>query len=308
MTAMGNVRRMLFGIPSAKAVFSRPGFAPEAWQRFAPVARSLVEGYHATLEDSRLRVLVPRLEAVEPPLRGFAYEGAGMALAALDLITFSRRRVTEFVKGPGAAHIHPVYVGVGLALARLRRRPEPYVADLDPLIGWVIADGYGFHEGFFRRRRYIDRHATPTRLTPYARRVFDQGLGRAIWFSNGAVVDAVVTMINGFPPGRHADLWSGVGLASAFGGGADRSALERLLACARPYRAQLARGAATAAAGRALAGHRAAHTDLACEVYCGMPSGEAIRVLDTARACCTGNDASPAYETWRQRTEALFVA
>lgn len=308
MTTMGKVRRVLFGIPSEKAVFSRKGFAPEAWQRFQPVAHSLVAGYHAALEDPRLAVLVPRLNAVAQELHGFAYEGAGMALAALDLITFSGgRRLKEFTDGPGAAHIYPIYVGVGLALARLKRNPEAYLSKLDPLLGWVIVDGYGFHEGFFRRRKYIDRHARPTRLSPYAQRVFDQGLGRAIWFWCGGVVNLVLNTIDGFQYERRADLWSGVGLASAYGGGADRSGLYALMAYAQPYRAQLARGAATAAAGRELAGNPTPHTDLACEVYCGLASREASRMLDKAREELGEIRAEPAYEAWRRRTEALLT-
>jgi len=72
MTMLGTFRRTLFGMPSEKAVFSRQGFVKEAWLRFQPVAHAVVEGYHATLEDSRLATLLPRLEAVEPGLRGFA--------------------------------------------------------------------------------------------------------------------------------------------------------------------------------------------------------------------------------------------
>ncbi|WBC14944.1 DUF1702 family protein [Micromonospora sp. WMMA1998] len=309
MSAIGKVRRLAFGVPSAQAVFSRPGFAPEAWQRFAPVARSLVAGYHATLEDSRLDRLVPRLEAVDRELHGFAYEGAGMGLAALDLLTFTDRRLTQFVQGPGAAHIYPVYVGVGLALARLRRDPEAYLRRLDPLLGWIVVDGYGFHEAFFKRRRYLERRQTPGHLSSYAQRVFDQGMGRAIWFSCGGVVPLVVRLVDGFPEQRHGDLWSGVGLASAYGGGADRTGLRAVQAHAQPYTAQLARGAATAAAGRELAGNQTAHTELACQVYCGMSAAEAADTLDRARrdlpTAATGT-AEPVYEAWRRRTEALL--
>ncbi len=308
MTALGRIRRTLFGIPSEKSVFSRPGFAKEAWERFQPVAHALVEGYHATLEDSRFEALVPRLDAVEPELRGFAYEGAGMGLAALDCIAPWKKRLQAFVDGPGAAHIYPVYVGVGLALARLGRQPERYLAQLDPLLGWVIVDGYGFHEGFFSMRRYIQERAIPTRLSGYARRIFDQGLGRAIWFSSGAVVERVAATIAPFQTERHADLWSGVGLACAYAGGIDREALETLLTLASPYRSQLARGAAIAARGRKLAGNQAPHTELACEVFCGLSSHEAARIADITGENLPTADEVPAYEIWRQRLAAQFSA
>lgn len=308
MTALGRVRRAMFGIPSAKAVFSRPGFAPEAWDKFAPVAINLMEGYHATLEDPRLPVLAARLDAVEPEFQGFAYEGAGMGLAALDAVAPWRNRLEAFVDGPGAAHIYPVYVGVGLAYARLRRTPEANLAGLDPLLGWVTADGYGFHEAFFHRRKYVDQHATPTRLSPYGRRYFDQGVGRALWFSGGASVATVTRQIAGFQPHRHADLWSGVGLASAYGGGAGAEQLRSLLTKAPLYRPQLARGAATAAWGREQAGNQAAHTDLACEIYCGCSSREAVAALEEATHDLPVISVEPAYEVWRRRTEERLAA
>ncbi|WP_369213101.1 DUF1702 family protein [Streptomyces flavofungini] len=307
MTATGAVRRRLFGIPSARAVFSRPGFAPEAWERFAPVACSLMEGYHAALEDPRPHILTPRLDAVEPEVRGFAYEGAGMGIAALDALTPRQRRLDAFVAGPAAAHIYPVYVGVGLAYARLHRTPESQLARLDPLLGWVTADGYGFHEAFFRRRRYVEEHAVPTRLTPYGRRFFDQGIGRALWFSGGAVVERVAGLVAGFRPERHADLWSGVGLAAAYGGGADEAALRTVLTHAAAYRPQLARGAAVAAWGRRTAGNPAAHTDLACRVFCGRDAEKAATAVAEAAAELPVISVEPRYEIWRRRTEDLLT-
>lgn len=307
MTTLGKLRRTLFGIPSEKEVFSRPGFAREAWLRFQPVAHSLVEGYHATLEDSRFEVLVPRLNAIEPELHGFAYEGAGMGLAALDCLAPWKQRLKAFIDGPGAAHIYPTYVGVGLALARLRRRPEKFLSRLDPLLGWVVLDGYGFHEGFFSRRRYVDERAVPKHLSPYARRIFDQGLGRCIWFSSGGVVELVAATIAPFPKARQADLWSGVGLACAYAGGADREAIETLLEVASPYKSELARGAAIAAKGRQQAGNMAPHTELACELFCGLSADEVAHITDVARENLPANSVEPAYEIWRQRIRAQFA-
>lgn len=308
MAVLGKLRRKLFGVPNEEIVFSQPGFAKEAWLRFQPVAHSLVEGYHYTLEDSRLPVLVPRLEAFAPELHGFAYEGAGMAIGALDCLAPWKDRLTAFIDGPAAKHIYPTYVGVGMALARLHRRPEPYLKRLDPLLGWVILDGYGFHEGFFSRRRYVEQRAVPTHLTPYGRRIFDQGLGRCIWFSSGGVVDLTASLIAPFAQERQAEIWSGVGLACAYAGGATRAEVERLLTVAAPYKAHMARGAAVAAQGRLLAGNMAAHTELACEVFCGRSSGEAARVADAARINLPAHGAEPMYEVWRQRMQTHFAA
>jgi hypothetical protein len=303
MTMLGTFRRTLFGMPSEKAVFSRQGFVKEAWLRFQPVAHAVVEGYHATLEDSRQATLLPRLEAVEPGLRGFAYEGAGMGLAALDIMTPWKNRVQEFVEGPAAHHLYPVYVGVGLALAHLHRLPESFFPRLDPLLCWVAVDGYGFHEGFFAWKRTVEHKAVPAHFSGYALRLFDQGLGRGLWFASGALVDRVVALISSFPPERQRDLWSGVGLASSFAGGAERQDLELLKEAASPFQLQLARGAAVAAKGHQDAGHWSAHTELACEVYCGLSSTQAVGILAEARSNLPMHDSVPAYEIWRERTQ-----
>ena len=46
-------------------------------------------------------------------------------------------------------------------LAPARRRPEErFLARLeDPILRWLALDGYGFHEGIFRRGRYIEGRA-----------------------------------------------------------------------------------------------------------------------------------------------------
>ena len=82
-----------------------------------------------------------------------------------------------------------VHVGVGWVWARVpfgfRRRQRR----LDPLLGWLAFDGWGFHEGFFHWPKYIAGQPAPKKLKGYERRVFDQGLGRSFWFVNGGNIE-----------------------------------------------------------------------------------------------------------------------
>ncbi|MHA3024327.1 DUF1702 family protein [Mycobacterium sp. BMJ-28] len=304
MTALGTARRRLFGIPHPRKVFSRPGFAREAWQRFAPVAESLALGYNATLEDSGASALAVRLQTVDSQFAGFAYEGAGMGLGALDLMTPWAKRLNTFVDGPGNRHIYTVYVGLGLALARMRRRPERYLGHLDPLLGMAIVDGYGFHGGFFERRRYIEAKARPEHLSRPCQHLFDQGLGRAIWFSGGAVVETIIDTVATFQPDRHPDLWNGVAMACAYGGGANEAGLDRLRQAADEHRSRLAWGAATAAWTRHLAGNVSAHTDLACAAFSGIPSADAAGLLEQGRREVISSTAPTTIRTWREHFTA----
>lgn len=306
MTQLGTLRRRIFGIPSAKSVFRRPGFSLSAWDQFSPVAENLMEGYHATLETSDFADLQSRLEAIDPQFQGFAYEGAGMGLAALDAIGPWRDRVGEFLDGPARRHIYPFYVGVGLAYARMRSMPEAHLGRLDPLLGWVTADGYGFHEAFFHHRRTITDHIVPRGLSPYGATQFDQGVGRAIWFSSGANPERVLHEIRAFPEVRHSALWAGIGLASSYGGGADGTALEFVAQEGDAHRRHLSRGAAIAAWGRQLAGNSASHTELACNVYSGLDASTCAIAVATSMSRLPATARKSMHQLWHERIDAAL--
>ena len=72
----------------------------------------------------------------------------GFACSTCSLL--GTRSARSFLAGPGAAHTYMVHVGAGWALAQLRRRVDRALARLDPLLGWLAVDGYGFHQGYFR--------------------------------------------------------------------------------------------------------------------------------------------------------------
>jgi enediyne biosynthesis protein E3 len=306
LSLLGQARRRFLGISPAEVSFPRRGFVGEeaARLRLEQIGIVFLSGYHAALEETVFVPLAHRLASVEADLRGFAFEGAAMALALLDCFTPWRKdRWRTFTERLGESHIYMMHVGLGWTLARLRRRVTPYLTRLDPVIGWLAVDGYGFHEGYFRWPFYIERQQLPSRLNTYERRVFDQGLGRSMWFVKGANVEAVTNTINHFPSTRHDDLWSGVGLACAYAGGCGRAALESLRTAARGHLPALAQGVAFAAKTRQRAANLNSHTETVCRLICGHSAADAAAITDAALKNLRAEDGVPAYEMWRRRIQ-----
>jgi hypothetical protein len=300
----GRLRRLALGIPVAAARVQRRGFVvtdPAVARRIEAIGGRFLEGYHAALERVDAAALARRLDEVEPEERGWAYEGAGMALALLDvLLPWGGDRFGRFAAGAGAAHVYMLHVGAGWALARLPVRPQRALRRRDPLLRWLALDGMGFHEGYFRWGRYAAGAPPPRRVRGYGRRAFDQGLGRSLWFVQGAAVDRIARAIGALEPARHPDLWSGVGLACAYAGGAGPEAAQALRRAAGPWWTHVAQGAAFAAKARQRAGNPAPHTDLACRILCGCPAEAAADITDRALpAVADPRGDEPAIEAWR---------
>ena len=307
----GRVRRRFLGLSPSEASFAKRGFIvgqDEARRRLEQIGIIFLSGYHAALEETEFVPLAHRLTTVEVELRGFAFEGAAMALALLDCFTPWRKdRWRTFTERLGESHIYMMHVGMGWALARFRRRVTPYLTRLDPVLGWLVVDGYGFHEGYFRWPRYIGRQSIPAHFNIYERRVFDQGLGRSMWFVKGADVAAVASAINLFPSTRHEDLWSGVGLACAYAGGCERAALQSLRTAAARHLPALAQGVAFAAKTRQRAANLNSHTETVCRLICGRSAKEAAAITDGALKDLHSQDGLPAYEVWRRRIQDNFA-
>jgi hypothetical protein len=241
-------------------------------------------------------------------MRSYAYEGAAMGLTGLDCMLPWKKRLQAYMAGPGAPHIYMVHIGVGEALALLRRNPEPFIARLeDRVICWLVMEGYGFHKGFFSPRRYIGEQVVPTYLSPYGRRIFDQGLGRSIWFLAGANVEDITATIAAFPVDRQADLWVGIGVACTYVGGVDRSTVEALQKASGPYEPQMAMGAAFVAKGRQLAGNPVPHTDMVCDILWGLIADQAADITTAAFRNLPTDGPEPAFEILQQRILAEFA-
>lgn len=304
------LRRSLFGISLEETTFVKRGFYQDgdsySRQRLEHIAATFVSGYHAALEDDRFEPLLSSLHSHEKDLQGFAFEGAAMGLSLLDYFTPSQQRLMSFLQGPGKEHIYMLHVGAGWTLGRLPRNPYRMMGQLDPLLRWLALDGYGFHEGFFSWQRFFNDRVLPGRLSGYALRVFDQGLGRSLWFVKGATVSEVCATIATFPVERRRDLWSGVGLASAYAGCVSQDELLALYNAAGKDRWHLAQGATFAAKARQRAGNPTAHTELACQVFSGLSLDEAAQLTD--ECLCDLPQGEQSYELWRSRLRARLAS
>ncbi|MFK0734594.1 MAG: DUF1702 family protein [Gloeotrichia echinulata GP01] len=239
-------------------------------KRLEQAGRSLMKGYHTAVTDE-LEAIAPKLNELDEELRGFAYEGVGMGLGQRDFLTpTTHNRIATFVTGDGAVYHNWVYVGLGLMLARVGRPIEPILQRFDNIKAWLIVDGYGFYQGMFHWRDSLDNQVISEQISGYTRSVFDQGLGRSIWFVDGGDVNRIIRTIDAFSPERREDLWGGVGYACAYAGGAERTTIEALGNKAGAYRSCLAQGTAYAAKSRQALGNQSVYTELACQVLWGM--------------------------------------
>lgn len=309
--SLGWLRRWMFGIApqETNCVWRQFRVSDERVRaHLEHIGEAFVLGYHAALEEHDPHRLTARLEAVALIRRGFAYEGAAMGLSLQDQLRPGHgHRFQLFLESSGAPHKYMMHVGAGWTLARCGWRIKRLMGRLDPLLRWLAIDGYGFHEGYFHWPRYLTGQQMPRRLTGYAQRVFDQGLGRSLWFVDGADVTRIPQTIAMLSPARHADLWSGIGLACAYAGGVEREQVAALQVLAGRYWLNLAQGAAFAAQTRRLAKNLVPHTETACEILCGMTATAAAEVTNDALDNLSSSKEQPAYELWRQRIIAEFA-
>ncbi|MGW1764066.1 DUF1702 family protein [Streptomyces sp. NPDC002073] len=286
---------------------------PEAKNQLETVGATFLQGYAYAVEARSAAEAEEWLETVPRAYRGFAYEGAGMGAVMLDSLTGSKR-LAGFLEGEGARHDYMIWVGVGWAMARLPKFLWPDVTEIDPVLRWLILDGYGFHQAYFKTDAYVRKpHLTHPFSwkggdDTYSQRVLDQGIGRALWFVGGTDPDVVAGLIAAYPEHRHGDLYAGSGLACTYAGSADETELKRFAEHAGKHLPNLAQGSAFASEARVKAGTIIDHTKMASRVLCaGRTPEEASRVcLETRPTGCDGG-AIPAFETWRQEIARQIV-
>jgi hypothetical protein len=315
-TLMGALRNRLLTPDPRDVTFERRGFHATGARQQAnleKVGLMFLAGFGTGMTGRDLAEITESLEVIERPFRGFAYEGCSMALAVRDALLPARRHwVRDFLAGPAAPHTYMAHIGIGWAMARLPSVRWRAIMPADEVLGWLALDGYGFHQAYFKTRQYVDgqyQGRIPLwRPSAYAARAVDQGIGRALWFVNGADVRQVARTIGQFTQSRHPDLWSGAALASVYAGGSDVDDLKVMAELAGRHLPDAAQGAAFAATARLHADLVTPQTEEGVMVYCGMSVRDAAEVcVQATEVLAEPAGSTPAYELWRQRIRARFA-
>lgn len=259
-------------------------------------------GFRAAMQDRGADALVDVLESAPAEFRGFAYEGATSGLSFLDYKSpIESSRLIPFLKGPCRPYSILGHIGVGAGPVLLRRYAS-LMEELDPHFRWFALDGHGFREGYIYRQRTLANQAVPVRLTGYARRAFDQGLGRGMWFVYAGEVERVAHAIAQFPVERQTDQWRGVGFVSTYTGACARGGLEKLPPAGTAPRLALAQGAAFAAYERQTGKNVTEPTERVCRALCGASSAEVAQIVaETREGLPPENPEEPAYVVWGRR-------
>ena len=296
-------------LKTARSRIARPaigGNAPteQARVRLEFIVEAFMDGFQVALGGNESRECPAEIPSA---LHGFWFEGVAMGVMLKDRVMPWKTAGWGSLCERSGNHIYMLHVGAGWAMARLPGDVDTTLARFDPLLRWLLVDGYGFHETFFHPGRVLRGRPHPRRVRGYAKRAFDQGIGRAIWFASGANVRAIADALADFPAERLPDLWSGVGLASVYAGGVDVADIEWLRDHGGEYQPNIAQGAAFAAKARIRAGNLTEQNEHACQILCGMSAADAAAITDAALENLPTDAEEPAYEIWRRRIQQAFI-
>jgi len=192
------------------------------------------------------------LENIPPLFRSIAYESASMSIAVKSFeANNSLENWHPFSDGIAKNHRAQVYIGLGWAIAKQNLLFGAIVSKFDNALQCYVADGCGYYDGSFRQRQTILSQQLPVYLAVTLLPLYDQGVGRSLWYTYNADVDRIKNKVETFSAGRQPLLWKGIGIAVAYMGGCDDKLLKDIFESAGGCTVQLAEGAALAVKSRA---------------------------------------------------------
>ncbi len=285
LSVLTRLKSLVLSLPHKEASFSRrgfPGMGSPSREHLETILHAFIDGYNLAVVESDTSELARRLNSsIAPEFVGFAYEGTGLYFALMDLLIPGSARLEAFTHSDGTPHDYIAMVGAGFAISRMPlalHRLESYQKRLDELTAFCLADGYGFHEGFFQWKSFVDgRKPAPASLNLQNRRLYDSGVARAMWWVYGADPVSIATAISRFDEERRPEMWAGIGVALSYAsaGPANPNPSSKLLELSGPYRYDLLSGIPFAAHMRWKGKNPAPWTERACSELLNMSVAEA---------------------------------
>ncbi|MEA3012180.1 MAG: enediyne biosynthesis protein [Sphingomonadales bacterium] len=295
----------LLAISPSEASFARRGFAhTPARSRLEAAGSSFVDGYNRALRARSPLDPLADLALLPAQLRGFRAEGMAMGAAVRTGCAPWRDVLTPLLAALTERYVHLAHVGVGWAMARMPFARRRLARMLDPMLAPLALDGRGFHDGYFHPGAAAAARRPAGAFGP----VYDQGVGRSLWFSCGADPDRIAAVLQGVDPRRRDDLWAGLGLACVYAGGAGAADLDRLCVMAGRSLRWVRQGAAFAVGAHARAGTVPAEAEAAATRVCGAGAAMLVAAVDAAYAQAL-RDPVPQpgrYQAWRCRVAAAL--
>lgn len=159
-----------------------------------------------------------------------AYEAASMGIAINNLKeTSSLNDWSTFYQKFGETHPSQIHIGLGWALSELNLKTSEYIKDMEPFYKFRVIDGFGYHEGRFKRRRAVRTQQIPIELDEMCIRANIQGLGRSLCYTAQGCSEKLSKLKSLLSIERHFDMWRGAGVTLAYAGGVDSLILQYLL-------------------------------------------------------------------------------
>lgn len=209
-----------------------------------------------------------------------AYEAAAMGLALKDLEKSNKLDLwQDFFNNHGQLHAVQVHVGLGWACGQKRLDPKIWINDLEPLLAWRIWDGYGYYDGFFRKRKVL-QGVLPEKISKKALSPYWQGVGRSFWYTSKGNYDKLEKIVANILPLYQADFWRGIGIASTYVGGQTLTEVQDLWQFVGRYQAQLAAGAALAIQSKAAANTLTKESEIIANEWCKLPI---LKIVDLVK-------------------------
>lgn len=260
--------------------------------------------------------LARRVGELEVRWRSVAAEGAAMGLAVLDIVLGKKTRWSHFKQQTHQCYTPSLFLGRGMAIGLIKPRCQFCQDVQDNMFSWLTIDGMGFAQAFLHHLHKLGKNSGSLPLHDCDihthQSIFDQGVGRFLWFNHGHDLPALVSIVHKQEKHRQADLWSGIGVASTFLGAADKENIQYLQQEAGMFAADLAVGASIACRVRLADGSRMPHLNDIIETLCGVNAQECAELSEQMmdRLSPYGVNINGVhfsnYHVWRMRMREFF--